>query len=83
VRHFQCALDQLHSIFPRQPQVGQEQVDRFAFEDADCAADVFGHIDVVFAFEQTPQSVTGMLFVIDNQNRWLHFKRVKFHVEQF
>ena len=41
------------------------------------AADVFGDVGVVFVFEQSPQSVAGMLFVIDNENRGLHFQRVK------
>ena len=68
----------MHSIFTPQPQIGQEQVDRFAFEDADGTADVFGDLDVIIVFEQTPQPVAGMFFVIDNQNRWLHFQRVKF-----
>jgi hypothetical protein len=71
-------LTALQTVFTGQPQIGQEQVNRFALEHADGAADVFGDIDVVFVFEQTPQSVAGMLFVIDNQNRWLHSKRVKF-----
>src|SRR5436190_3973812 len=72
MRHFQCPFDQVHSVFTRQPQIRQHNIDVFAFEDANRAADIFGDVDVVFVFKQTPQTLAGVLLVIDNKNRRLH-----------
>ncbi len=75
--HFQSAIDQLHSIFSTEAQIGEKHVDLLPLEDVHRAGNIRSDIHVVFVFKQTPQSVARMLFIIDDQDSGLN----EVHVE--
>ena len=68
MRQFQRAIDQRHPVLAREPQIGDQHIDRLALEHIHRAADVFRDVGVVFILEQTPQSIARMLFIIDNED---------------
>jgi hypothetical protein len=62
------ALDQVEPFRAAgQPHVGQEEVDRFAFEQAHRRVGVGREIDVVLAVEITAQAVAGVLLVLHHE----------------
>src|SRR6266566_3821113 len=73
-RHFQSAIDQLHSIFASEAKIGEEHVYLLAFKHVHRSAKIGGDIDVIIVLEQTPQPVAGMLFIINNEDcgLWTH-----------
>ena len=72
-------IDQSHSIFAAQSEIGEKDVDVLAFEHIHRAGDVARDINVIIIFEHTPQPVTRVLLIIDNENGWLHqFHSMKF-----
>ena len=72
MREFERALDQRHSIFAAEPQIGDEHINLIAFEHFHRAGDVGGDISIVFILEQSAQPIARMLFVIDDENGGLH-----------
>ena len=76
-RHFQGAIDQGHSIFAAEAQVGEENVDLLAFEHIDRAGDICCDIHVILILEQLPKAVPSVLLVIDNEDGGLN----EVHVE--
>ena len=55
MRHFQGAIDQLHSIFASEAQIGQQKIDMFALQHVHRAGDVRRDVDIVLILEQLPQ----------------------------
>ena len=67
-RHFQGAIDQGHSIFAAEAQVGEKDVDLLAVEHIHRTGDIRRDIHVVIVLKQTPQAVARVLLVIDNED---------------
>ena len=72
MRQFERALDQGHAVVAAETEIGDQQIDLFAFEHIHRAADVLGDVGIVFVLEQTPQPIARVLFVIDDQDGGLH-----------
>jgi hypothetical protein len=65
-------VDEQHTVFASQPEIGQNKVDDVCFEDVESALNVGGDIDFEIVFEGSAQTLPGMLFIIDNEESWLH-----------
>ena len=68
MRKFERALDQGHAVVAAETEIGDEQINRFAFEHVHRAANILGDVGIVFVLEQTAQPIARMLFVIDDQD---------------
>src|SRR3954447_21395663 len=51
----------------------------FAFENAHRPGDIGCDVDVLIVLEQTSQPVAGVLFVVDNEDCWLHYGTLDSH----
>ena len=71
-RHFQRAIDQGHSIFAAETQVGEKHIDLLAIHYIDRACNIRSDVHIVIILKQTSQPVTSVLLVINNENRWLY-----------
>src|SRR6266566_2605686 len=67
-RHFQSAIDQLHSVVATEAQIGQEHLDLLAFEDVHRASDISSDIHIVIVLQQPPEPIARMLLVIDDED---------------
>ena len=75
MRPLQRALDQLHSVIARQPQISDQDIDVIALDHIHRARQISRDVGVVFVLQQLPQPIPGMLFVVNNEDRRLHGSR--------
>ena len=70
-RHLQRAIDQQHSVFVPEAQIGEEHVDLLALEDVYRAGDVRRDIDIIIVLEQAAQPIARVLLIVNDQNSGL------------
>ena len=63
---------------PVETQIGDEDIDRLAFQHVHRAANIFRDVGVVVVLEQAAQTITRVLLVVDDENSWL--ERIPFHI---
>ena len=62
-------LDEFHSVAGSESQVGENHICADAFECFQCPIDIRSHIDLEFLLQRIAQPVSGVFFIINNQQR--------------